>query len=135
MKYVLLMLMIVSSNTITAQFSVPPAGHVVTHPELDKFEGNWRYVNGQDTICFVFKRQLYQYSFPSGNVTVDYSEEELSGWAIVKHGDSLVYNDVRFAVTTPTAQRLGDVNRTVRLYSITDMALACLLYTSPSPRD
>ena len=62
----------------------------------NKFEGNWRYVNGYDTIRISLRKHRFQYqNQPPGNITIDI-RDRLFGWHEYKQGSNVIESNYAF---------------------------------------
>jgi len=64
-----------------------------TCQHLNKFEGNWKYVNGSDTVRINLRKHRFQYSVPDGPV---YIMDRLFGWHEYKTGGTIIESNYSF---------------------------------------
>jgi hypothetical protein len=62
----------------------------------NKFEGNWIYINGADTIRITLRKHRFQYqNQPPGSTTIDVMDK-LFGWHEYKQGSNVIESNYAF---------------------------------------
>lgn len=61
---------------------------------LSKFEGNWKYVNGSDTIRITLRKHRIQYQIPDNGPV--YIIDRLVGWHEYKRGINVIESNYSF---------------------------------------
>ena len=73
-KIFLLLSYIAVNNIVQAQAPHLP-GSFISHPELAKFIGDWKWGSGTDSVLLHLEKQFIHYPMP-----LSYDEEAIVGW-------------------------------------------------------
>lgn len=94
--YIVFVAVIIFTMPVFAQYPVP-GGYDVNNT-LTRFEGTWRWVNGQDTVWIYMQKQKINYS------EIPYDADKIVGWHKYKKGNVIVESNYQFTGTSYNQQ-------------------------------
>ena len=92
MKKIIILILISISITALSQVQCPPNnGDNINRPELDKFEGTWKYVNGNTEAIIIMKKIHKTYAMAAGE---SYSEDVLKGVLKITNNSQILFDNL-----------------------------------------